>query len=473
MDPSTSQEAQIIHFQRALLNLSRLENSDFEAFLKKTLPVVAKLLGVERVSVWFFANDRSEIICQMLYSKSQRKFSNGLRLKAKNYPSYFKALEKSLALSAHDAEKDPRTREFKKKYLRPLGITSMLDIPIRSHGKLIGIVCHEHVGPPRHWAAEEEEYATSISSLIASSIDAADHRKAEEARSEAEARYRLVVSNSPIVLFAMDPHGTLTLSEGKGLEALGLKSGEVVGQSVFDLYKDDPQLLHHIREVLAGKITNESVELRGGPGKGRIFETFYTPVKGAKGKVIGVTGVATDVTERKRAEDRLQFLAYHDALTGLPNRLLLEDHLNLALAHARRGQELVGLILLDLDNFKEINDTLGHAAGDHVLKESANRMRSRLREGDTLARLGGDEFVLLLPQLKDPLNVKTIAERLSQAVQGSIRWGRHKIRTTVSMGGVSFPENGNDAKTLMRHVDIALYRAKKKGRNNFQFYKRA
>ena len=169
-------------------------------------------------------------------------------------------------------------------------------------------------------------------------------------------------------------------------------------------------------------------------------------------------------------QNRLDFLAHHDPLTGLPNRLLFHDRLHHALTTARRTQQGIALLFLDLDRFKNINDSLGHEAGDKILKEVAKRLGRIMRKSDTLARLGGDEFVITLEQNTESHEIITVAKKILKTLSAAYHIDDQELYTTVSIGISLFPANGLSAETLMKNADVAMYRAKEKGRNNFQFF---
>lgn len=174
--------------------------------------------------------------------------------------------------------------------------------------------------------------------------------------------------------------------------------------------------------------------------------------------------------KRQQTEERMRYQAFHDTLTGLPNRMMFDNRLALALAHARRAGELLAVMFLDLDRFKTINDTLGHAIGDELLQQATQRLTRSLREEDTIARWGGDEFTVLLPGLSDPDDAARIAQRISEAMRPCFFLDEQELHISCSIGIAIYPYNGRDADTLLKNADAALYRAKEQGRNNFQFY---
>jgi diguanylate cyclase (GGDEF)-like protein len=185
----------------------------------------------------------------------------------------------------------------------------------------------------------------------------------------------------------------------------------------------------------------------------------------------GVVVIIRDITERKQTEEKISHMAHHDALTGLPNRTLLEDRIQQAMLHAQRYGRCVTLVFMDLDNFKLINDTLGHKAGDELLKTVASRMVSHVRQTDTVMRLGGDEFVIVLADQSDKMDTMTpTLQKLREAIAEPIYIGDQKLEVTSSMGLAIYPADGTDSETLLMHADAAMYQAKALGRNNYQFY---
>lgn len=193
--------------------------------------------------------------------------------------------------------------------------------------------------------------------------------------------------------------------------------------------------------------------------------------KNSQGDPVRLTGHFIDVTEKKKAESEMRRLAYFDALTSLPNRELLMDHMDLAMGNARRFGNLMAVLLLDLDNFKQINDSLGHAQGDHLLQEISSRLHSEVRRGETLVRWGGDEFVLLLPEIESDVAVATFARRILNALnEQPIVLSGYENFITASIGIAIFPQDGQNAETLLQHADTAMYEAKKSGGNSYHFF---
>jgi len=182
----------------------------------------------------------------------------------------------------------------------------------------------------------------------------------------------------------------------------------------------------------------------------------------------GIVYNARDITERKQSQEELLFNATHDVLTGLPNRFLLNDRLTMALKRAPRFDPVLGLMMIDLDGFKEVNDTFGHHAGDLVLCEVAARLGRAVRQTDTVARLGGDEFIVLLPDLKFAAEAEAVAAKIVDAISEPINVESHLVNISVSVGVCTSPDQGRDAEKLLQCVDAAMYRAKSAGKNRYQ-----
>lgn len=258
-------------------------------------------------------------------------------------------------------------------------------------------------------------------------------------------------------------------------EITGYPAGEVLGKdpkvlssgrhntSFYQSMWQDIQMLDHWQ----GEIWNRRKT-------GEIFPEWLSVsvVRKSDGTVENYIGIFHDLTGLKASEERIAFLAYHDPLTGLPNRVLLRDRLEHALSQARRNQKDLGIVLIDLDGFKDINDLMGHQAGDLLLVEMASRMTSTVRASDTVCRLGGDEFLLVLPDLADVTELSRLIDRVFAEIQKPVNIGGKPIAVTASGGITLYPIDSSDIDDLMRHADIAMYNAKNGGRNRVRYYER-
>lgn len=216
-------------------------------------------------------------------------------------------------------------------------------------------------------------------------------------------------------------------------------------------------------------------ELENQRKNGEVFPSWYSisQVTNAQGDPENYIAIFNDITEYKNSRAQIEFLANHDNLTGLPNRVLLNDRLEMAINAARRHTQKVGVLFIDLDRFKNVNDSLGHSVGDQLLKEAGSRLSAIVRNGDTVSRLGGDEFVVLFPNVRNDVHLVDLTIQLRDILQLPYSVGGISLHTTPSIGISIFPDDGDNVNTLIKNADAAMYLAKEKGRNNYQFYKPA
>jgi diguanylate cyclase (GGDEF)-like protein/PAS domain S-box-containing protein len=198
------------------------------------------------------------------------------------------------------------------------------------------------------------------------------------------------------------------------------------------------------------------------------LEVTLSPILNEMGKLTHIVAVKREIAKSQQINEILYYQAFHDYLTGLPNRVLFHDRLTSALNNIRRSQGLLAVMFLDVDRFKKVNDTLGHAIGDLILQQAATRIERCIRAGDTLSRWGGDEFVLLMPNLKRSEDAVQVAQRILAALNSVFEIEGHCFRLSISIGLAFYPQNGQDAETLLNNADAALYAAKESGRNCFQ-----
>ncbi|MCM8596963.1 diguanylate cyclase domain-containing protein [Accumulibacter sp.] len=256
----------------------------------------------------------------------------------------------------------------------------------------------------------------------------------------------------------------------------GLTLDEVVGRTTSEMLnsgKQDAAFYQRMWEtILDGRVW--SGELINRRKDGSLYDEALTisPVTDVNGRIRHFVAIKQDISERKAAEERVQHLAHHDQLTDLPNRVLLTDRLFQALAQARRERSTLALMFLDLDQFKPVNDTLGHDVGDLLLKEVALRLQNCVpRESDTISRLGGDEFVILLAQIDKAVDAVLVGGKILAALNRPFSIGPHQIVVSASIGIAVYPQHGEDANSLLKNADLAMYLAKKAGRNCYRFFR--
>ncbi|MBI5284645.1 MAG: diguanylate cyclase [Chloroflexi bacterium] len=271
-------------------------------------------------------------------------------------------------------------------------------------------------------------------------------------------------------LIVVDRDGVIRLANEAAAEMLGTVSRSLLGASVSGIgaLPLDTCFDHAVDHGFEERRSEISYRRTDGAAGAAIVSA--SRLQHRTGEWVGTVYIIHDITDRRRAEEEMRYLAFHDPLTGVASRPVLIDRLAKAVAQARRDQTTVGLIFLDLDGFKKINDTEGHEAGDEHLRDVAEETERALRDGDTLARVGGDEFVVLLPSVRDTGEVagvaKRILERLNERWEASVSGGRG----SASLGIAAYPLDGEDAETLLRHADAAMYTAKKRGGNGYELF---
>lgn len=315
-----------------------------------------------------------------------------------------------------------------------------------------------------------------------------ENERIHERLRHSERLHRYMVNSSPDIIYILDGKGRFVFLNNKVEELLGYKRQELLGRHYTEIvHPDDVALARyafHERRTGARATNNFEIRVRrkdedGRPGH---FEVTAVSVelssmgiyrgldKNLDKEYVGTYGVARDVTERKEAERLISYQAYHDLLTGLPNRSLLADHFELALAQAKRSEGHAALMFIDLNRFKMVNDTLGHAVGDDLLRAVAARFRECVRAGDTLARIGGDEFVLLLPRVIDRQEIETVAEKLIDQLRDPIDLNAEEVFVSASVGIALFPDDGEELGQLMRKADIAMYAAKARNKGGYELF---
>jgi diguanylate cyclase (GGDEF)-like protein/PAS domain S-box-containing protein len=296
-----------------------------------------------------------------------------------------------------------------------------------------------------------------------------ERKRAERALRASEERYRLLFERNLAGVFRSTLDGRILECNEAFARILGYATAEeVLSRSAWDLYfnrQDRQDGLVRLRE--RGALTNFELRMRRKDGSSIWVLQNASLLSAEDGQQL-VEGTLIDITERKLAEQRIEFHAYHDALTQLPNRMHLRDRMQQALAHARRSGHGLTVVFLDLDHFKAVNDRLGHAIGDKLLQEVARRLRECVREDDTVARVGGDEFVLLLADVRDTEGAAHIARKLIARIEQPMQLDGHELTVTTSLGIALYPYDGKDAESLLKNADSALYRAKELGRGGYQ-----
>jgi diguanylate cyclase (GGDEF)-like protein/PAS domain S-box-containing protein len=305
--------------------------------------------------------------------------------------------------------------------------------------------------------------------------DVSERRRGEQALLESEEKFRQLAENVPEAFWVVDAKTWQLIYLNRAGEAM-------VGQPLGNLSPDTRTWLRLVhpedrlrvraakRHLLGNQGYEEEFRIVRKDGSVRWLRECAFPVHDANGQVYRVAGISADITQRKEAEQKLVHLAHYDALTGLPNRVLFYDRLKQGLAQARRNGWGMAVIFLDLDRFKNVNDTLGHAVGDELLNEAAVRLLGCVRAGDTVGRLGGDEFAIVLSNISGQRDASVVAQKIMVTLADPFVFEGGEVFVTASIGITLYPNDSTDQDALIRNADTAMYRAKDLGRNSCQFY---
>ncbi|HJT23638.1 MAG TPA: EAL domain-containing protein, partial [bacterium] len=389
-----------------------------------------------------------------------------------DYPWFAEKLKTMDVLHISSPEDLPKEAEAEKKLLRLKGVQSIVVVPMVSAGSLIGLITFSTLRSKKTWTEEDVALFKITGEMFASALV---RRHNEEALRGSEEKFRVLFNNAidSIFLFGISEDGVL----GKFVEVndiacvkLGYSREELLQMTLFDIAT--PEDLNDLPKVFKKLLQQDHVTFE----KATLTKTgLKIPVEinahvfqwGGKRFV---QAIARDITDRKRAEETIRRQAYYDVLTNLPNRTLFKDRLEQAMKHAHRNKQMLGVIVLDLDRFKNINETLGHILGDKLLVAVSERLLGVLSESETIARFGGDEFTLLLPQVNSVEEATRHAQKIIELLGTPFKLNNHDLHVTTSIGMAFYPDDGENSEILLKNAETAMYRAKEQGRNNYQLY---
>jgi len=346
------------------------------------------------------------------------------------------------------------------------GLHAGFGIPVKAGDEIVAVL-EFFVRESRR----EDAHLTSTVSSVAAQLGSVIQRKRMEAAlRHRESELRAIIEAEPECVKIMSADGILLQMNAAGLAMIEARAEEVIGKPMWQLLTPEYRepFRQFAKNVLRGEKGKIEFEIVGLKGTHRWLETHAVRLLDDGAPML--LSVTRDITERKLAERRLSYLAHNDHLTGLPNRMQFIERLEQAMADADHDERLVGIVFLDLDRFKYINDSLGHEAGDILLQELAMRLSGAVRRGDTIARFSGDEFALVLADMAHVDDATQVAQKILDVFKQPFRISGRELFLTASLGITLYPFDDRDASGLLRNADVAMYRAKESGRNSYQFY---
>ncbi|HYL19996.1 MAG TPA: EAL domain-containing protein [Burkholderiales bacterium] len=386
------------------------------------------------------------------------------------------ALRTGTNVVCNDISAEPRTKPWREMFA-DLGIRSMATFVLRCQGKVVGTL-NLYAAPSNFFDDELVGLLDKLAMNLSFALDNFQRedarRAAEDALRESENRFRDFAAAAGEYVWEADIEGRTTYVSSRVQSVWGYTDQELIGHTPADFMPAGEAervrdwLGHNMRPD--GSFSDLEHMILNRQGETRWLLINAVGLFDAHGKRIGQRGTGRDITDRKNAEARISYLATRDPLTELPNRVLFNDRLEQGIVAARRSGQSLALLFIDLDRFKNINDSLGHQVGDLLLKEVASRMQVCIRKGDTLSRLGGDEFVVTLEGLMQAEDASQVAGKIIKALSRPFEIAGHTLNTSCSIGISIFPLDADDDRALMKNADTAMYHAKDKGRNNYQFF---
>ena len=444
---------------------------DLKNVLDDVLDRIISFMGVDAGVIYLVKEDRLELIPVAFRNLSQPVVKDLCENRVKVGECVCGTIAQcdKEVIILEKASLDPR---FTRSVVKQENMEFYAGLPIKAGNRVVGVLCVITHSP---YTPDEEllDILRAVTQPIGLAIE---HKRSEEDLQSSENRFRGIASTALDALILIDNDGMVSFWNDAATKIFGYTAEEMTGKYLHsfvvpDRYKADFEKgFEKFRTTGKGPFIGKTYEVEAIRKGGAEFsvELSLSALK-LKGKWNAI-GIVRDITERKRLEEEIRHMAHHDPLTDLPNGRLFREILAVELAQANRNEKKLAILFLDLDRFKEINDTLGHDVGDELLKQVGARLRSNVRRSDTLARIGGDEFNMILADVARAEDVADIASKIVQSFSRPFTLDSHEFLITTSIGISIYPDDGDDIDTLLRYADIAMYYAKEYGRNNYQFY---
>lgn len=458
-------------FDETLVYLSRALNTgggDLSGTLDQICHKAGEALGVGIVAIWQFDGEQTAIECRARYAEGVSSEHLPAELRMEDFPGYFTAVLSERVIVANDVRSHPATVELNEVYSVPLGIGALLDIPLGPAERRMGVLAFEHLGGQRYWTVEEESFAAAVGDLVTLAFESHERWLADQ---QIRLAGLVFEAASEAIMVCDRSHRIVTVNEAYS-SITGYLPDEVVG-TIPPIFRAGQ------RDTASGSAMWLALDAEGkwqGEVQGNRKDGSPYPkrlsinvVKNDKGEVSHFIAVFTDVTTEKEGERQLRYLAYHDVLTELPNRVFAETTLAEQMERSRCDGLPLTVMSIELDRFKRINSAFSHAVGDLLLQEAARRLRGALGEGAQLARWSGAGFVIILPQA-DMRTAVVAAQRCIDAFMRPFLVTQSELLVTISIGLGMFPEHGGGPNDLLKHAMQALSYAKDNGGNRYVFF---
>jgi diguanylate cyclase (GGDEF)-like protein/PAS domain S-box-containing protein len=449
-------------------NFINLPPEEIDSGIREALGTVGSFINADRSYVYLFSDDRKTATMAYEWTAADGATSSDRQVAVSDFPWTMQRLLQFQHIALEVDDMPEEAAEERKAYLAA-GNRSVVVIPMVYNRETLGVLGVGSASSLR-WSDEVVALLRITGEIF---INALQRNRVERALRESEARYRLMAENSNDIISRTTTSSVILYASDASRRLLGFDPAELVGKSIYEfMHPDDREETRHLSFLINETTpTTYTYRLIKKSGAAVWFETTSRAVRNpSTNQVDEFISVSRDITERKIVEEQIEHQAYHDALTGLPNRRLFRDRLTIALAHARRMDTPLAVVFLDLDRFKDVNDSLGHSFGDELLKAIAIRLKTALRQEDSIARMGGDEFTILIANLKTPNDAAKIAQKILEVVAQPLRIEGTEVFITTSVGIALFPNDGDTAEALLKNADHAMYRAKEAGPNLVQLF---
>ena len=459
-----------------------LRSSDLKQSLPKVIERLGQATGVDRVHIIEIDTDTSPEHSPVVqhYVWSAPGVSSSINYEEIKNPMAEVGLKSWVPRLARGETVVGNTRDFEpaaRTLFERGNVKSVMAVPVFVDGHWWGLIAFDECGFERHWGPAEIDTFKTLAELVGAAIARTRRLKTLADANQTLADANRIIENSATILYRVGlkpPFPLIFLSQN--ISRYGYQADELLAHperwAQLIERADLTAMIDDIRSISEGKMESNQKEFRVRKPDGSIvwFDGHGRALRDSENRLVAVEGILTDITERKIAAEKIAALARTDSLTGLPNRAAFLERLNLEFARAKRGANQFAVHYLDLDRFKDVNDTLGHPVGDELLRAVAERLTSCVRETDMVARFGGDEFAVLQDDIEDTANVETLAAKIGEKLAAPFAIDGNQVQTTVSIGIVLYGSDIAGANVMMMKADLALYRAKNEGRNQFRFH---